>query len=76
MLAWWIPLAELAQITTTVLLAVFALVNVALFVVRIREHRSGQLSLGVTIVIPVVGALLCIIFVVVRGMTLVQQTIN
>lgn len=68
--AWWIPLAKLAQITTTILMAVFALTNGSLIVVRLREHRRGERQLDWRILVPILGMLLCVGFIIIRLLAL------
>jgi amino acid transporter len=54
-----LPLATLAKLTSGVILGIFTLVNLALIAIHRREGVSGWLKNGV----PLVGAILCVCFV-------------
>ncbi len=57
--ALWLPITALAKVTSTLILFVFTLVNLSLLAINIREKNRGLPGL----LMPVVGALLCIVFV-------------
>lgn len=61
-----LPLATLAKITSALILGVFLLVNLALLVVRFREHDHGLIKTGM----PLVGAMICLLFILGQGMSL------
>lgn len=64
-LALWLPLDTLAKVTSAIILLVFAMVNLALIVIRLREARSGDdMPLRVRDVLPVIGLLACLTFLV------------
>jgi APA family basic amino acid/polyamine antiporter len=67
-LALWLPLGTLAKITSAIILVVFAMVNLTLIVLRVRESRStlGP-SLGVRDVLPVIGLFACAAFLAFQG---------
>ncbi|MEH6467392.1 MAG: amino acid permease [Porticoccus sp.] len=56
--ALWLPVATLAKTTSSLILVVFTMVNLSLLVMNCREKNWGFL----TILIPSIGALLCISF--------------
>ncbi len=64
-LALWFPLVGLAQATSFIILLVFALVNLSLFIIKVRDPRPRGVWLY-PIWIPVIGFLLCSCFVVFR----------
>ena len=61
-----LPLATLAKITSALIIGVFLLVNLALLVVRFREHDHGLIKTGM----PLVGAVICLMFILGQGMSL------
>jgi APA family basic amino acid/polyamine antiporter len=65
LLAASFPLARLAAATASIALVVFTLVNLALFLIRLRERRAGQESKGRTpLWVPAIGALVSAGFLV------------
>lgn len=66
-LALWIPLVSLAQTTSFIILCIFALVNLSLVVIKRRApHARGVTTYPM--IIPVLGFLLCLLFVVFQGL--------
>ena len=61
--ALFFPLRTLAEITSTVLLAVFTLVNIALVKIKLRDEQNPETP-HFPIAVPILGALLCGGFVV------------
>lgn len=62
-LALWWPLGTLAKLTSAIILVVFALVNLTLIVIRLREARSDLgPALRTRDVLPVIGLVACIAF--------------
>ncbi|MEH6358253.1 MAG: amino acid permease [Pseudomonadales bacterium] len=64
-LAWLFPIETLAKITSSILLIVFALVNLALLVIKQRERNGGKTDLlqphvRYPVFIPVIGFMLCL----------------
>ena len=67
-LALWLPLVTLAKVTSAIILIVFALVNLTLLVIRIRESRTEEgVALGAKELLPVIGLLTCVAFLVFQG---------
>ena len=56
--ALWLPITILAKTTTSLILVVFALVNLSLLVLNYREKNAGVMGK----LIPAIGAFLCISF--------------
>jgi len=54
------PLGALARFTSTIVLSVFTLVNLALLTLNLGAGKRGVLDLG----IPLLGAILCVLFMV------------
>lgn len=63
LLALFVPFARLAEFTSLATLVVFALVNLALIVVRKRFPRSKDQGIRVPIVIPVLGFVTCALMI-------------
>lgn len=64
-LALLFPIEALAKITSSILLIVFALVNLALLVIKQREHKTSdarlpQAHVRYPALIPVIGFMLCL----------------
>lgn len=59
-LALWFPLIGLAESTSLATLAVFALVNLSLLVVRLRGEKAAEGHIRVPIVIPLIGFVSCL----------------
>lgn len=55
----WLPVVTLAQITSTVVLVVFTVSNVALLILK-RRQPENEGGVSYPIFVPVVGALLCV----------------
>lgn len=60
--ALWLPVTTLAATTSTLILLVFTLVNLALLFLNYRERKWGAMQIGM----PAIGALLCSGFLVIR----------
>jgi APA family basic amino acid/polyamine antiporter len=69
-LALWLPIVALAKVTSTILLLVYAMVNVSLIVIKRRPLRRAKEGPKFPLVIPVIGALTCLGFVVFQGVML------
>lgn len=66
-LALSVPLVRLAELTSFVILLVFALVNGALLVIQAREGASGQESRrGLPVIVPVLGLVCSLLFLASR----------
>ncbi len=63
-LALWLPIVSLAKLTSTVLLIVYALVNLSLIIVKRRRKRETPRGPVFSIWLPVVGFISCVSFVV------------
>jgi len=63
--ALWLPIETLASMTTSLLLLVFTLVNLALLRIKRRGEPAGEIF-EVNILVPIVGALLCATFLLLR----------
>ncbi len=63
-LALWLPIVALAQATSTVLLIVYAFVNVALIVTKLRPSKRHTVGPVYPIILPIIGAVTCFAFVV------------
>ena len=61
-----LPLISLAKITSTIILLVFASVNLSLVVIKLRENRSmnyeSKKHVRFPIVLPIIGFILCLGF--------------
>lgn len=57
-----LPLTTLAKATTTIVLGVFTLVNLALLAINLREGRHRPAALG----IPLAAAILCVLFIAIQ----------
>ena len=61
-LALWFPIVNLAEAASFVILSVFVLVNLSLFLVKIREpHPDGMFK--VPLFVPILGGLLSLAFI-------------
>ena len=69
-LALWLPIVTLAKVTTTILLVVFTLVNVALVVIKIRHVALPEGCPNYPILLPVLGSLACAGFVLLNFISL------
>ena len=56
--AYWLPVARLAEATSTTLLSVFVLVNLALI---LQKRRQPEAPFQVPMAVPVVGLLLSLL---------------
>ena len=67
-MALWLPIVELARMTSFIILTVFALVNLSLFTIKIKEKQvdvsRGHFSIPLWV--PGVGFLLCAAFILVQ----------
>ena len=60
LLALFIPLEALAELTSQIILSVFTLVNISLAVVKLRGDTAPDNVFTVPLFIPVIGAICCI----------------
>ena len=70
-LALWLPIVALAKLTSTILLAVYAAVNVSLIVIKLRDGPPQKEGPEYPLWLPVVGAATCIAFIVFHAISLV-----
>jgi amino acid transporter len=61
-LAIWLPIVALAKVTSTVLLVVYAIVNLSLLVIRFRRRRTRTDGPVFPIAFPIIGLAACIAF--------------
>ncbi|NOR69144.1 MAG: amino acid permease [Methylomarinum sp.] len=65
--ALWLPIVTLAKITSFIILAIFALINLSLCVIKLRHYQQGaQGYINVHIAIPGIGFILCLGFVLLQ----------
>jgi len=65
--AMWLPIVMLAKITSFIILAIFALVNLSLLVIKFsHEMRENQSYLIVPVWVPMIGFILCIGFILLQ----------
>ena len=69
-LALWLPIVSLAKVTSTILLGVYALVNLSLVVVRIRDRRS-KAGPSYPLWLPITGFITCVAFLLFHALTLI-----
>ncbi|MEQ8788609.1 MAG: amino acid permease [Pirellulaceae bacterium] len=69
-LALWLPIVALAKATSTILLLVYAVVNVSLIVIRLGPDREAGTGPRYPLVIPIIGAATCLGFVVFQAVML------
>lgn len=67
--ALWFPIETLARSTTTLLLVIFTLVNIALIKIKTRDGHPSAIF-RVPFVLPVIGALLSVSFLVTESVSL------
>jgi len=60
----WLPIAELADLSARMTLALFAIVNLALFRIKLRDDQSTKPSFSCPRWVPLAGFLSCILFIV------------
>lgn len=65
-LALWLPLELLAQITSGIMLANFTVVNASLIRLKITHPETSEETQTYPIAVPILGCLLCLLFVVVQ----------
>ena len=65
LLALWFPLVGLANMTSTLILIVFTIVNVSLIRIKLKDPRP-QNSFVVPLIVPIMGTLLNIAFLMVE----------
>jgi len=70
-LAFFVGLTALATITSFLILSIFLLVNVSLAYLKLKKVRSKQSRLSVPMIIPIFGALSCLILLVLQIIHLV-----
>ena len=73
--ALWFPIETLAAMTTTLLLFIFTLVNIALVKIK-RQAEPVENVFQVSILLPVVGSILCGSFLVIQGLSLLLSVIG
>jgi amino acid transporter len=64
LLAWWFPLVWLAKATSTILLIIYALVNLSLLVIKHRHPDPQGEGSRYLICLPVLGCFSCATFLV------------
>jgi amino acid transporter len=63
----WFPIEDLAKITSFIILIIFALVTLSLVVIKLRlRHRTSDANYRLPVLIPLIGFLLCILFILVQ----------
>lgn len=63
----WLPIVSLARLTSFIILSIFALVNLSLCIIKLREKQKPKdVHMQTPILIPFVGILLCIGFIMVQ----------
>lgn len=62
LLVLWLPLLSLAKLTSLVTLVVFSLINLALFIIKLREESHEEFSIPIWI--PLFGFITCGSFVI------------
>ncbi|MGR9044466.1 MAG: APC family permease [Gammaproteobacteria bacterium] len=61
------PIVELARITSFIILTVFALVNLSLFSIKLKEKRfASRAHFGIPMLVPGIGFLLCAGFIMMQ----------
>lgn len=68
-LALWLPIVTLASMTSMVVLLIFTLINLSLVRIKYLENRGQtkvKSSINVPMVVPLIGALLCVGFVLLQ----------
>ena len=70
--ALWLPIETLANSTTTLLLVVFSLVNVALVRVKLKRQPTENIF-EVPLAVPLVGCAACVGFLLAQAGTLLTQ---
>lgn len=60
-LALLIPLQDLAEITSRVVLAIFCIVNAALIAIKVRREPAPDGAVTVGLWVPVVGCIVCVV---------------
>lgn len=68
-LALWLPIVTLAGMTSFIVLTIFTLVNLSLLRIKYRERRGEaavESGINVPMAVPVIGALLCVGFVLLQ----------
>jgi len=60
----WLPLEVLARLTSAIMLVNFTAVNLSLVVIKLRSHEIDGEGPRHSIWVPVVGGLLCLVFLV------------
>jgi amino acid transporter len=62
LLVLWLPLLSLAKLTSLVTLVVFSLINLALFIIKLKGERHEAFS--IPIMVPLLGFMTCGSFVI------------
>ncbi len=68
----WLPIESLANLASFVILMIFALVNFSLCYIKLTETTRSQVHLmQVWIVVPVIGLILCLSFIILQVVNLI-----
>ncbi|NIP37599.1 MAG: amino acid permease [Candidatus Dadabacteria bacterium] len=59
-LALWFPLVTLAKASSLIILLVFMLINLSLFIIKVRRKEEEQSYIRLPVIIPVLGFALCL----------------
>ncbi len=70
-LALWFPIESLAKMTSTILLVVYALVNLSLFIIKLRERTRRHKGPNFPIWLPAVGFVASVSFVVFHAVSFI-----
>ncbi len=62
-LALWFPIVTLAKASSFIILLVFMLVNLSLFIIKVRKKEEGQSYIRLPVIIPVLGFGLCLFLI-------------
>ena len=60
----WLPIAQLADLSARITLVLFAIVNLALFRIKLRDDQSAKPTFSCPQWVPLAGFLSCILFIV------------
>ncbi len=69
-LALWFPIVTLAKVTSTILLVVYAFVNLSLICIKCREGSQSHEGPNYPIWLPIVGLLASVAFVMFHGISM------
>ncbi|WP_305908825.1 amino acid permease [Methylomarinum sp. Ch1-1] len=65
-MALWLPIAELAKITSFIILTIFALISLSLCIIKIRDKQHPFHYFKVPLIVPAISFLLCLSFIVLQ----------